>query len=263
MQKRRIMKKHAEELIAKYNEGLADPSEIQQLEKMIEEGAVELTQLRDLDKLDDGMNKISEPVPTQELDARFYEMLAKEKKPSVAKSLSWSWSDSIFAKLSIGALLLVGGFSAGLLVQKRTSGDEARILVSEVTSLKEMMMISLLEQESATDRLKAVSLSEEIQGPSRKVTDALFKTLNSDASVNVRLASLEALQHYSKSPTVREGLVRAITQQDSPLVLVALADVMVKLQEKSSVKELKKIMDQKTTPKEVKQRIKESINVLI
>jgi hypothetical protein len=252
-----------EELIAKYNEGLADPSEVQQLEKMIEDGAVELTQLRELNKLDDNMAKISEPVPTQELDSRFYEMLAKEKKPSMGKSFSWSWSDSIFTKLSVGALLLVGGFSAGLMMQKRTSGGEVKELAQEVTSLKEMMMISLLEKESATDRLKAVSLSEEIQGPSRKVTDALFKTLNSDLSVNVRLASLEALQNYSKSPVVREGLVRAIAQQDSPLVLVALADLMVKLQEKSSVKELKKIMDQKTTPTEVKQRIKESINVLI
>jgi hypothetical protein len=126
-----------------------------------------------------------------------------------------------------------------------------------------MMMISLLEKESATDRLRAVSLSEEIQGPSKKVTDALFKTLNSDPSVNVRLASLEALQNYAKAPTVREGLVRAIAQQDSPLVQVALADLMVKLQVKSSVNELKKIMEQKTTPAEVKQRIKESINVLI
>lgn len=256
------MERRMEELIAKYNEGLADPSEVQQLEKMIEEGAVDLTQLRELHKLDDNMDKISEPVPTQELDSRFYEMLAKEKKPSVAKSFPWSWSDSVFAKLSVGALLLVGGFSAGLLMQKRTSGDEVKVLANEVTNLKEMMMISLLEKESATDRLKAVSLTEEIQG-SRKVTDALFKTLNADPSVNVRLASLEALQNYSKSPAVREGLVRAIAQQDSPLVLVALADLMVKLQEKSSVKELRKIMDQKTTPTEVKQRIKESINVLI
>lgn len=257
------MEKRVEELIAKYNEGLADPSEVQRLEKMIEEGVVELTQLRELNKLDDNLTKIAEPVPTQELDSRFYEMLVKEKKPSIAKSIPWSWSDSIFTKLAVGALLLVGGFSAGLLMEKRTSGDEVKVLASEVTRLKEMTMISLLEKESATDRLKAVSLSEEIQGPSLKVTDALFRTLNADPSVNVRLASLEALQNYSKSPVVRERLVRAIAQQDSPLVLVALADLMVKLQEKSSVKELKKMMDQKTTPAEVKQRIKESINVLI
>lgn len=253
-----------EELIAKYNEGLSDPSEVQQLEKLIEEGKVSITRLHELSKLDESMEKMVEPIPSQELDHKFYEMLSKEKKVTPRFSFSWSWvSDSVFSKIAAGALLVVGGFSAGLLMQKRTGSTEMKELAQEVTGLKEMMMISLLQNESATDRLKAVSLSEEIQGPSIKVTDALFKTLNSDPSVNVRLASLEALQNYSKSPTVREGLVRSIPQQDSPLVQVALAELMVKLQEKSSVKELKKIMDQKTTPKEVKQRIKESINVLI
>jgi len=57
--------------------------------------------------------------------------------------------------------------------------------------------------------------------------------------------------------------VRAIAQQDSPLVQVALAELMVSMQEKSSVKELKKLLQQRSTPKEVRQRIEESIKVLI
>jgi len=252
------------ELIAKYNEGLADPSEVQQLEKLIEEGAVELTQLHELSKFDESMVKMNEPVPSQDQDARFYEMLAKEKKAAAKPSFSWAWiADSLYSKFAVGALLLIIGFGVGRLMQKTSDGNEVREVVAEVKELKEMMMISLLEKESATDRLKAVSLSEEIQGPSRNVTDALFKTLNSDPSVNVRLATLEALRNYSKSPSVREGLVRSIAQQDSPLVQMALAELMVKLQEKSSVKELKKIIEQKSTPKEVKQRLTESIKVLI
>jgi hypothetical protein len=253
-----------DELIAKYNEGLADPSEVLQLEKLIEEGRVELTQLHELSKLDEGMVKMNEPTPSQELDSRFYEMLAKEKKAAAKPSISWSWFvDSIYSKLAVGAMLITVGFAGGRMMQKTTDGNEVRVVAQEVKELKEMMMISLLEKESATDRLKAVSLSEEIQGPSKNVTDALFKTLNSDPSVNVRLATLEALRNYSKSPSVREGLVRSIAQQDSPLVQMALAELMVKLQEKSSVKELKKIIEQKSTPKEVKQRITESIKVLI
>src|SRR5882724_9891701 len=257
-------KNKIDELIAKYNEGLVDPSEVLQLEKMIEEGVVELIQLRELAKLEEGMFKINEPTTSQELDHRFYEMLSKEKKAVAKPSFSWSWiSDSVFSKFAVGALLVVGGFSAGLLMQKKTGSSEVKELAQEVNGLKEMMMISLLEKESATDRLKAVSLSEEIQGPSKKVTDALFKTLNSDPSVNVRLAALDAIHNYAKSPAVREGLVRSIAQQDSPLVQVALAEMMVSMQEKSSVKELKKILGQKSTPKEVKQRIEESIKVLI
>jgi len=42
-----------------------------------------------------------------------------------------------------------------------------------------------------------------------------------------------------------------------------VVELMVTMQEKSSVKELRKILGQKSTPKEVKQRIEESIKVLI
>ncbi|MGC4022343.1 MAG: HEAT repeat domain-containing protein [Cyclobacteriaceae bacterium] len=259
-------KNKIDELLAKYNEGLTDPSEIQQLEKLIESGEVELTQLHELSKFDENVAKIVEPTPSQELDSRFYEMLAKEKQAKTKNDWSFAWlsMESWFGKVVVGAALVIVGFTSGLLTQKSSGGnEEVKTLAREVTDLKEMMMISMLEKESATDRLKAVSLSEEIQGPSKKVTDALFKTLNSDPSVNVRLAALDALHNYAKSASVREGLVRSIAMQDSPLVQVALAELMAKMQEKSSVKELKKILEQKSTPQEVKQRITESINVLI
>src|SRR5258708_22731997 len=100
-----------EELIAKYNEGLSDPSEVQQLEKLIEEGKVAITQLRELNKLDESMEKIVEPTPSQELDHKFYEMMSKEKKLGLRPSFSWSWlSDSVFSKIDVGALLVVSVF---------------------------------------------------------------------------------------------------------------------------------------------------------
>jgi hypothetical protein len=98
---------------------------------------------------------------------------------------------------------------------------------------------------------------------STQVTDALFKTLNSDPSVNVRLAALEAIAPYSRIGKVREGLIRSIAQQDSPLVQVALADLMAQMQEKKSVTEFDKILKSDKTPADIKKKIKESINVLI
>jgi hypothetical protein len=126
-----------------------------------------------------------------------------------------------------------------------------------------MMMLTLLEKESATDRLKAVSLTSDLDHASKKVTNALIETLNNDPNVNVRLASLEALYEYAGNPDVRVKLVKSISHQDSPLVQIGLAELMVALKEKSSVNELRKIMDEQSTPKEVKQKIKESIEVLI
>ena len=96
-----------------------------------------------------------------------------------------------------------------------------------------------------------------------KITQALFQTLNHDSNVNVRLAALEALKPFVRQSEIREELVRSISEQDSPLVQVMLAEVMVAIQEKKSVGELQKILDNDRTPTDVKSKIKKSIEVLI
>jgi hypothetical protein len=124
-------------------------------------------------------------------------------------------------------------------------------------------MLSMLEKESATERLKAVSLSSDMNQVSKKVTSALFKALNGDENVNVRLAALDVLMNYAKDGDVRAELIKSISVQDSPLVQVALAELMVTLQERKSVTELKKLLKNDKTPKEVKGKIEKSISVLI
>ncbi|MFZ1809170.1 MAG: HEAT repeat domain-containing protein, partial [Cyclobacteriaceae bacterium] len=98
---------------------------------------------------------------------------------------------------------------------------------------------------------------------SKKVTEALIKTLNEDGNVNVRLAALDALRPYVRESYVRESIIRSIANQSSPMVQVALAELMVELQEKKSVKELRKLLEEEATPNDVKERIEESIQVLI
>lgn len=258
-------KQSVEELIAKYNEGLADPAEIKLLEQLIEEGEVELTQLRELSKLDDQMVKVEMPAPSMNVDDSFYAMLAEEKRKQRKTSFSFQidWS-VLLPRIGFAALLIVAGFAGGYLLQRPSSPNgEVAQLTQEVSDLKEMMMLSLLEKESATERLRAVSLTSDMTKVSDKVTDALFQTLNKDENVNVRLAALEALKPYVKNSSVRKQLIESIAEQDSPLVQIELAQLMVIIQEKKSVKELQKLMDDDKTPKEIKSKIKESIDVLI
>jgi hypothetical protein len=98
---------------------------------------------------------------------------------------------------------------------------------------------------------------------SMKVTNALIQTLNQDENVNVRLAALDALKPYARDSSVRAALIRSISKQESPLVQISLAELMVALQEKSAVKEFEKIVESDSTPADVKKRIKENMEVLI
>jgi hypothetical protein len=253
------------ELVAKYNAGLAEPHELLEIEKLIENGELEITQLKSLELLAQRIDTLTDATPTIEQDNRFYEMLGTAvagAKSQQGLTDTWNWKLFLPRFAFAFSLLLVGAFGGYFLSQPQTN-SEVKQLTQQVAGLKEMMMISLLEKESATERLKAVGLTQEIADPSAKVTQALLKTLTTDENVNVRLAALEALQAYAKEPHVREGLIRSIAQQDSPLVQVALAELMLALQEKSSVSELQKVLELKKTPKEVKEKIKKTIDVLI
>jgi HEAT repeat protein len=129
--------------------------------------------------------------------------------------------------------------------------------------MKQLMMLALLQDPSASQRIRAVSYTEDMSSVNRKVIDALFATLNEDPNVNVRLATLEALVKLAGEPEVREGLVRSINLQESPIMQSAIADIMVKLQEKSSVQSLQKLLSKKDLNKMVKTKIENSIQKLI
>jgi len=251
-------------LVSKYNEGLADPAEVSELEKLIETGKVEITQLHNLELLDEKIMNMSDVSPSMKLDDAFYSALAKEKK-LLLKSPSFSWGElfQLNPRTGFAFALLIIGLTGGYVLNYLQPDKDVKILTEQVIEMKEMMMLTMLERESATDRLKAVSLTTDLDKASKKVTNALIQTLNNDPNVNVRLATLDALGQYAKNPDVRVELVRSIASQDSPLVQIALAELMVALHEKSSVKEFKKLMEEQSTPKEVKEKLKESIDVLI
>jgi hypothetical protein len=230
---------------------------------LVESNEIDLTQLASLHKLDEKITHQPDVVPSIEMDHRFYEMLGKEKRKATSFTFSLPEWNVLFPRLALGCALILVGFLSGVWIKQPTAGSEVTQLTLQVAELKEMMMISLLEKESATERLKAVSLTQEITDPSKKVTAALLKTLNADPNVNVRLAALDALQGYVNRADVRVGLVRSIALQESPLVQLALAELMAVIQEKSSVSELKKVLDKKETPNEVKEKIKKSLDVLI
>jgi hypothetical protein len=255
-----------QELVNRYHAGQLTATEQRELENLIEKGEVELEQLTSLSQLHLKIDAIQFPQPSEDLDDRFYQMLAltkREERQSFSWSNFFSWPD-LAPKLALASVTLIIGLVAGYLVRPAApaQNDQISALVNQVSSLQEVMMLNMLEKESAAERLKAVSLTSEMKGASKQVTSALIKTLNNDENVNVRMAALEALIPYVGESEVREAIIRSIAVQDSPLVQVALAELMAKIQEKSSVEELQKIIQSDKTPTEVKNKIKESIKIL-
>ena len=253
-----------QKLIERFNNGSATPEEIQQIEKAIETGELELSQISGFSTISNQLKSWDAGEPSMELSSRFYESLADAKRKETKKFVFHlpMWSE-LWPRLAFGVVMLIIGFGIGYLVPSPSSSNDVAQLHQQVSELKEMMMLSMLEKESATDRLKAVSLTNEMDQASKKVTSALLQTLNTDTNVNVRLAAIEALKPYVQDSGVREGLIQSIAKQESPLVQMSLAELMAAIQEKKSVTELKKLLQRDRMPSEVKKKISQSIDVLI
>lgn len=206
------------------------------------------------------------PVRFQAMLEEYKESLEEKKNPigSLIEKLRQLWTLQPGMQLAYTIVLIIVGLGFGMLINQQGSGkQEMAELALQMKDMKKMVMLSLLENPSASERIRGVSYTSEIKSANKEVIDALLSTLNNDQNVNVRLVTLEALSQYSNDASVREGLVQSIVQQDSPLLQSALADVMLKLQEKRSVQSFRKLLQQKDLDNSIRGKIEQTITKLI
>jgi hypothetical protein len=169
--------------------------------------------------------------------------------------------------MAYSLLLVVAGIVLGhylnapapVAVAPASDRKQLEELTAQVSDMRDMMMKSLLQNPSASERIRGVSFTSELTTVKPDVIDALLMTLNNDPNVNVRLMTLEALTHYASNPAVRAGLVESISQQESPLLQAAMADVMLKLQEKNAIRPFKKLLQQKDLNSLVRSKLETAI----
>src|SRR5260370_32118610 len=86
-------------------------------------------------------------------------------------------------------------------------------LRNEVNSMKQLVTLSLLQQQNASDRLRGVTWSYRVEQSDSEVLGALLTTINHDPTVNVRLAAVDAIKTFADSPLARKCLVASPSQQ--------------------------------------------------
>jgi hypothetical protein len=257
-----------------YLSGELDENEKSKFEKYLQEHP-------ELQKEFDAMNstwkqidRVEVPVPSEKMDISFFNMLNEEvekKKPITSNRIERlkSFFGSILKlQLAFGMLLLTMGLGLGYMLKSNPSTPAVKETMvtdtnTETEEVRGQLVLTLLEQNSANKRLQGVNEAAKLNDASERIIEALFTTLNNDPNINVRLVALESLSKYVETPEVRMGLVKSIAFQDSPLVQIALADLMVALQEKTSVESMKQLLEKPDINNTVKRKLEESINHII
>lgn len=205
--------------------------------------------------------------PDEELKNEFVEFIESEKKRmmmlgSERSIVSWKRVLPLSAAASI--LFFVLGYFGGQLLSKPGIEEEKIIaLQNEVRETKNMMILTMLKQPSASKRIMAVNISEELDRLEPELREALFLSLNEDKSENVRLAALEALSRYAGVPEIREDLVKSFSLQTDPIIQISMINMMVNLNEKASVPVLEKLVSDENTYESVKNQARQGLKLLL
>ena len=119
--------------------------------------------------------------------------------------------------------------------------------------MKQLVTLSLLQQQNASDRLRGVTWSYRVEQSDSEVLGALLTTINHDPTVNVRLAAVDAIKTFADSPVARKGLVQALNKQESPMVEIAILDQLVDMRERSAAPAINTLMTSSGVNPSVKQ----------
>jgi hypothetical protein len=145
-------------------------------------------------------------------------------------------------QFAAAAAVLVLGVAIGRQTTTPPAADpQLTMLRAELGDMRQIVTLSLLQQQSASERLRGVSFTSQIEQPDSEITLALLDTLMHDPNVNVRLATIDALKRLATRETVRRGVIDALPRQTSPLVQIALIDFVVEKSGREAVETLRRL----------------------
>ncbi|HEX2394801.1 MAG TPA: zf-HC2 domain-containing protein, partial [Bacteroidales bacterium] len=130
-----------------------------------------LDELKDFQQILNNMDSGKMEQPDESLRINFYHMLhgelnklGMEKDKPVASKI---YKFSSFYKIAAGIMLFIAGSLTGALMFKNTGNGNTELtdLKAEMQNMKEMVMLSMLKEESPSQRIQAVSYSDDLAEP--------------------------------------------------------------------------------------------------
>ena len=271
LSKQKIMNNSREDALSALVEILesnkAQPGEVT---KLISDYPEHKDELNDLLHLWRSFDQVKVPKVRPEMDTAFYKMLSSQQMHSTGeKSHSIALSESIHQvvtwmiqpkRLAIAAAFALG-IVFGKFVLVNESGMTDGALLATQTQIDPMNV--LVNNGTAIERLETIHQTKTLDNPDDKIMEALYKALILDPNVNVRLSAIEAMARFADHPQVTQYLINSIAYQNSPIVQLELAELMIALEERGSAEAWQELLDSDDLEVEVKLQLKEKLATIL
>jgi len=257
------------ELLPDYLEGTVEEVQREEIAAHISTCSKCQHEIERYNDLFQSFNSEAQEAPSQILKDSFYKMLEIEKqevasetleKPSANRAFPWM---SNLVKIAASIALLFGAFTLGKYQQSQVSNVELALLKNTNISIKQMAMLSLMENESASKRIQGVNYVDEFDQPDAAIVDALVDRMRNDDNINVRLTAVEALFRFSNSEKVKDAFIDALKTEKDPAIQMSVIRMLVQIQEKKAVEPMQELMQAQDTQSFVKEHIKNVLPSII
>lgn len=263
-------KEHIKDLIPQYLDNLLEGDIKNKVENHIsvcEDCTGELEKLKVLFK---AFEQEEKAIPPNSIRNTFLEQLALEKQ-NTAKvvplhknplSRGKNWMGNLL-KLAASVALLLGSYMLGKYQEGQKSSIEIAAAESRNADMKQIAMISLMENKSASKRIQGVNFVVQFESPDEEIVKALTDRMLHDENVNVRSAAVDALSRFLKSDTVKTAFIKALRTEKDPGIQIVVLQNLVHIQEKKIVEPMKKLLEQEDTQPFVKKEIHKILSATI
>lgn len=244
-----------------YLEGTLSKEEADQLRQELSTSQSLQEEWASLKELYSAIDEADEEYPSERLNQQFYPFLEQEKARQLATGkrftlLSWR---TLAAAIS---LLLVAALSYTFQLKQ---GQQAQIsqLQLEMEETKKLLILSMLQNPSASDRLQAVNVSISETQVDDQILKALVHTLNYDDNVNVRLKAVQAMSQFLGEKEVVNMLLESLLEQSYPQVQIALIEALTTARKKEALKTFEVLLEREELLELVKGKAAEGIGILL
>lgn len=241
------MKPDTTDRLIDYLTGQLPEAEAEALEHQLA-GSEELRrELQELETLLGAMNKVPMQQPGERLAHNFRQFLdeearsARQVKPDKTvrifslRRIEWSVAAAI-------ALLAIGIGFGSLWQRNQQQQQQINTLAAEMETTRKMLILSMLQEQSASRRIQALNTAAEERDADPQVIDALIHTMLVDDNINVRMKAAEALGQFANDRRVVLALAGALRNETSPEIQITLIDLLTGLKAKEAVDEFKTLM---------------------
>jgi hypothetical protein len=206
------------------------------------------------------LEQLPQEAPSPRLRRRFYDELehADRRLHRRRRWLGWITAPGLAA--AIGCLFV--GVTIGLLLRNPSAPQRAELtqLQQQVAMLNRNLVLDRLENDSASKRLLGVMEASDLAEHDPEIRRALLERAVDDRVHSVRSAAIDALGPRLGTPAVGDELMASLEKAESPLVQLALADLVLRYGNPTQLQQLLRLSERGLLHPDVAKHVKSSVS---